>query len=185
MDANHQHLLVVAAVEDADVAACRKRPIGAPQEVVRQFLGSRRLEAGHLHTLRIYARHHVLDRAVLAGSVHRLQHAQHGPFILCIQLLLQRGQTLHILGQHDFRLLLCQQVIRGVGRVELDETETVALGHAITVEDTAHLLARKARCGCGIDRCVHERSPEQPTVRAWMKSKQPRVTALARLGGHG
>ena len=100
MHADHEHLLVVAAVEDADVAARRQGAVGAPEEVVRQFLGPRRLEAGHLHALRVHPRHHVLDRAVLAGRVHRLEHAEHRPFVLRVELLLQCGQAMHTAGEH-------------------------------------------------------------------------------------
>ena len=39
--------------------------------------------------LRIDAGHHVLDRAVLAGGVHRLQHDQHRPAVVGVERLLR------------------------------------------------------------------------------------------------
>jgi hypothetical protein len=44
-----------------------------------------RFEAVDEHALRVDSRHHVLDRAVLAGSVHSLQDEQTGVHILCGQ----------------------------------------------------------------------------------------------------
>ena len=54
-----------------------------------ELLVARRLERVHLAALRIDARHHVLDRAVLAGRVHRLEHREHRPAVLRVELLLQ------------------------------------------------------------------------------------------------
>jgi len=68
-----QHLLVVGAVEDPDAAALGQAALAAPQEVVVEVLGRGRLEREHLYTLRVHARHHVLDRAVLPGRIHRLE----------------------------------------------------------------------------------------------------------------
>ena len=61
------------------------------------LFGRRRLEAEDLAALRIDPRHHVLDRAVLAGRVHRLEDQQQRVGVLRIQLLLlfrQLGDTL-------------------------------------------------------------------------------------------
>ena len=55
---------------------------GAPEEIVVELLGARRLEGMHLAALRIDARHHVLDDAVLAGRIHRLEDHQHRPAVL-------------------------------------------------------------------------------------------------------
>ena len=75
--AHHQHFLVIGAVEDADAAALRQALGDAPQEIVVELLGARRLERMHLAALRIDAGHHVLDDAVLAGRVHPLEHQEH------------------------------------------------------------------------------------------------------------
>ena len=79
MHAHHEHLLVVGAVEDADLAPRRQALGVAPQVVVVELLGRGHLEAVHRHALRVDAAHHVADRAVLAGGVERLQHDEHAP----------------------------------------------------------------------------------------------------------
>jgi hypothetical protein len=66
-------LLVVRAVEDADAAALRKGVRDAPEEVVVELLARGLPEPDDVHALWVHARHHVLDRRVLAGGVHCLQ----------------------------------------------------------------------------------------------------------------
>ena len=92
MDPDDEHLLVVRAVEDADAAALGQRLHVAPEEIVVELLVRRLLEAEDLAALRVHARHHVLDRAVLAGGVHRLKDDQHGVDVGRIEQLLRLGQ---------------------------------------------------------------------------------------------
>ena len=82
MDADDQHFLVVRAVEDPDAPALGEIAGVAPHEIVVELLGGRHLEREHLAALRIDAGHHVLDRAVLAGGVHRLEDEQQRPRVL-------------------------------------------------------------------------------------------------------
>ncbi len=70
---HHQHLLIVTAIENADLPPLRQRHVRAPQKVVVQFQRRRRLERMHVATLRIDPRHHMLDRPVLARRIHRLE----------------------------------------------------------------------------------------------------------------
>src|SRR5205085_11815168 len=77
MHTGHQHILIVRAIENADPPALRKCFGDAPKKIVIELFGARRLERVHLATLWIDARHHVLDRAVLAGRIHRLEYDQH------------------------------------------------------------------------------------------------------------
>jgi len=74
--AQDQHLFVVRAVEDANAPAFGQIARAAPEKVVLQLERARVLEAEDLAALRVHARHHVADRAVLAGSVHRLEDQQ-------------------------------------------------------------------------------------------------------------
>ena len=76
MHADDQHLLVIGAVEDADPPALRQIASGAPEKIVLQFGGARMFEAEDLAALRIDARHHVLDGAIFAGRIHRLEDQQ-------------------------------------------------------------------------------------------------------------
>ena len=74
-----QHVLVVAAVEDADAPLGRQRLADPPQEVVLQLLLGRRLERGDPHALGVDQADGVPEHAALPGGVHALQHQQHAP----------------------------------------------------------------------------------------------------------
>ena len=71
----------------------------APQEVVLQLGRAGMLEAEDLAALRIDARHHVLDRAVLARRVHRLEDQQHSVAVGGIEQLLLRAEFRYVVGQ--------------------------------------------------------------------------------------
>jgi hypothetical protein len=73
MHLQRDDLLVVRAVEDADASPPRQCVRDPPEVVVPELLGRWPLERDDLHTLRVHARHDVLDHGVLAGRVHRLE----------------------------------------------------------------------------------------------------------------
>ena len=131
MHAHHQHLLVVGAVEDADLAALRQRLGGAPEEIVLEFFRARLLEGMHVDALRIEARHHVLDDAVLAGGVHRLQHDQHRPGAAGVKPLLQIGKPRDALGEHRLGFGLVDGEAAAVGGVVVRQLELVRLVDAV------------------------------------------------------
>src|SRR5262249_11746771 len=54
----------------------------------------RLLEAVDFAALGVDPRHHMLDRAVLAGRVHRLQHDQDGVTVVGVEQLLSGGELL-------------------------------------------------------------------------------------------
>ena len=87
----------------------------------------------------------MLDRAVLAGGVHRLEHAQHRPAVLRVEFLLQRRQVLHTEGQPGISLFPGDQVAGCIGRIIVLQPEALATRHAIPVEKPARLLARQVR----------------------------------------
>ena len=91
----------------------------------------------HLAALRIDARHHVLDRAVLAGGVHRLEDREHRPAVLRVELLLQLRQPLDAVGEHRLGLGLFDVEAAGVGGIEVGETELVRL---VDAEALDHLV---------------------------------------------
>ena len=97
-----------------------------------EFLGGRRLERRHLAALRIHARHHVLDRAVLAGGVHRLEDEQHGPAILRVEPVLQlrEGGAPENERLLRARLLLGAQAA-GVARIGVLQRESASMIDAI------------------------------------------------------
>ena len=127
--ADDERLLVVAAIEDPDAAALRQALHAAPQVVVVEVLAARRLEREDLAALRVHARHHVLDRAVLAGRVHRLEDQQHRPAVLRVELVLEFRE--HIDAQRErflrLRLRFVAETER-VARIDLLEPEFAAVG---------------------------------------------------------
>ena len=115
-----------------------RRLRAAPEVIVVEFLGRRRLERVHLAALRIDAGHHVLDRAVLAGGVHGLEDEQHRPAILRVEHVLQLGQSLHT----DLQALLGARLVlrlqlRGIIWLDVLETKFVSLGDAIRLGELA------------------------------------------------
>ena len=73
-----EDVLVMRAIEDADLALLRQPFADPPQEAVPPFFRGRRLERGDPDALGVEAADDVGDRAVLAAGVHALQHQQHG-----------------------------------------------------------------------------------------------------------
>ena len=88
MHPHDQHFLVIRAVEDADPAALGQVAGGAPEKIMRQLAGAGMLEAENLAALRIDARHHMADDAVLARRVHRLEDQQKRMLVRGIKQLL-------------------------------------------------------------------------------------------------
>ena len=82
------------------------RPRSGRSRVVRQrksccsSVGAGVFEAEHLAALGIDARHDVLDGAVLARRIHRLEDQQHGVAVVRIEEALLCGQPLDMIGQH-------------------------------------------------------------------------------------
>ena len=118
MHAHDQAFLVMRAVENPDPPARRHALRHAPEEIVIEFLGGRRLEGMHLAAHRIHAVEHVLDDAALAGCVHALQDHQHRPFVLRVKPLLQIGEMLGVLGDDLLGFVLADLEPAGIGRVE-------------------------------------------------------------------
>src|SRR5690348_12182962 len=106
MDSHDEHLLVVRAVEDPDLAALRQPPRVAPQEVMVELLGRRDLEAVHRDSLRVDTAHHVPDRPVLARRIEGLKYDEHAPRILSGEPLLILRQQAHALFEQREPVLL-------------------------------------------------------------------------------
>lgn len=73
MDAGNDDVFIVGTVEYADIPAAWKGFVNAPHVIVVLFLFGRLLEGNDVDPVRIEMREYVLDCAVLASSVHRLQ----------------------------------------------------------------------------------------------------------------
>ena len=76
MDARHEDLFVVRAVEDADPATLGKHPLAAPKEVMPELLGRGLREAADVDPLRVDPSHHLLYGAVFPGRVRPLEHEE-------------------------------------------------------------------------------------------------------------
>ena len=111
MDAGNDDVFIVGTVEYADIPAAWKGFVNAPHVIVVLFLFGRLLEGNDVDPVRIEMREYVLDCAVLAGSVHRLQdddepvsalreklRLQQADFIKCLrECIVLHGTLVHIL----------------------------------------------------------------------------------------
>src|SRR5437899_5155547 len=125
MHPHHQHLLIMGAVEDADIAARREIPRRPPEEIMIKLARARRLERMHQAALRIEAGHDVLDHAVLASRIHRLQHDQESPTIVGVEPFLQRREPIEICGEHSLGLVLVEIEATGVAAIERRQREMI------------------------------------------------------------
>ncbi len=117
MDPDDEDLLVVGAVEDADVAALRELLLVAPQVVVVEILARRDLEAADLDALWVDPAHDVADGAVLAGRVHRLEDHHDAVGVLGGKTRLVVGEEPDAEAKDLLRLLDAD--LAGTGRVEV------------------------------------------------------------------
>jgi len=164
-----QHVLVVRAVEDTDVAGLRQPLLDAPEEVVRALLLGGGLEAVDPYALRVDQADGVAQHAALAAGVHPLQDEQHAALRtrrpLGPEAFLQVGE----LGTHggQGRLAVGLRAVeagRGVGldRGQVDRPLLQAqvggdvVGHAHIM---AHPRVLPARARIGRRGCSRQRSP--------------------------
>lgn len=96
-------------------------------------------EARNLAALGIDARHHVLDSAILAGSVHRLKDDQDRPTVGRVQAILDCGERGNILGKHRLgeTLAFCfrQLGIPVPTRVIVLELDRLAVGNTPLIDE--------------------------------------------------
>jgi hypothetical protein len=101
-------LVVVRAVENADLTSARRDGVKAPEVVVAALEVGRLLERCHPAGLRVHGSEHVPNDRVLAAGIHRLQHHQQRLLLLGIERVLKLGDPLHIapqrLGCRGFRV---------------------------------------------------------------------------------
>src|SRR5580698_8893793 len=91
-----QHLFIIGSVENADSSPFRKISRGAPKKIVEQLSGAGMLEAEHLASLWIDPGHHMPDRTIFPGRVHRLKDQQDGVTVGCIMQPLQLAKLLDV-----------------------------------------------------------------------------------------
>ena len=134
MHAHDEDFLVVRTVEDADAPALGQVSDVAPHEVVVELLRRGLLERGHLAPLRIDAGHDVLDRAVFASRVHRLEDQQQGPAVLGVKHVLLFRQPRNAALEEFRGVALVQLQAAGVPRIEVLEAEAFAFGDTERVD---------------------------------------------------
>ena len=147
MHPHDQHVLVVGAVEDRDLAARRRAPVHAPQEVVRGLLRRGLPEWDHPASLRIHRGEDVVDRPVLAAGVHRLEAHEEGMAPLGVEQVLKRAQPLLAALDLLERLLVLLVAVLEAG-VEVLERELASGLHAEPIE-IAHFGPQISSPGVG------------------------------------
>jgi hypothetical protein len=112
----HDHVFVVAAVEDDDLAIGRHGLVDAPQRVVRALRGRRGAPADAAQRLRSHAPEDVAQRAVLAAGVQALQHHQQAEAAVGMEHVAQVGQALgQLVDLGLVRVVRAQAERRGAG----------------------------------------------------------------------
>jgi hypothetical protein len=89
VNALDQYALIVAAVEDSDLALARYLVMVPPEEIVIKLLRGGYAKVSNPDALRVDALEDATNRAVLAASVHRLQHNQELVLVLGPEKLLK------------------------------------------------------------------------------------------------
>ena len=159
VDADDEHFLVVGAVEHADASALGQPDRGAPQEIVIELLGRRRLEREDLDALRVDAGKDMLDRAVLSRRVHGLEDQQHTPLVLGVEGLLKRRDALNRLPEQRLGFLLRRRKPLRVGGVDVVETKILAFGDGeprrqLDEPMVCHVSAPPIPCPAGAQRRI-------------------------------
>ena len=123
-DVDRDDVLVVRAVEDADLPPLRRHGVHAPEVVVRKLGCRRRAERVHLDPLRVHAGEDAADDAVLASAVEPLEHEQQAALALGVESLLEQlDLALELLGALVALLLVEAEP---VSRVAVREVRVVA-----------------------------------------------------------
>ena len=118
-----EHVLVVRAVEDADLADGGQLLLDPPQEVVAELLLGGALEGRELHALRVDGADDVAHDAALARRVHGLDDEQYAARLAggaCrVQPFLQGAQLVDTIGERPFTVSLVAVEAGGGARVDV------------------------------------------------------------------
>ena len=112
----HQHVFIVTAVENHDLARARHFLVNAPQVVVRALFLGGRFPPYRVHAQRAHAAEDAAQRAVFARGVGALQNDQHLEAPISVKQVLQRIQRhRQRLGGGDVALLIAAGKRLGCG----------------------------------------------------------------------
>src|SRR5439155_18450828 len=106
------------AVEDTDLSGPGRRPVDPPEEVVVRLLPYRRLEGRDPGPLGVDPLEDVVDGAVLAAGVERLQHHQQRLAVRRPQGFLEGGEPLMETRERGHGLTLIPGGTGGRGRID-------------------------------------------------------------------
>src|SRR5256885_10990221 len=131
MDAHHQQLFIIGAVEYSNFSPLRNDFVLAPEEVMVQLFIAGGLESVHITALGIYAAHDVLDGAVFTGGIHALKNQQQRPAVLGIELLLHLAERGTTFLEQRFGVFFGFDAV-GVAGIEILHAKFAAIGDAIS-----------------------------------------------------
>jgi len=89
VDSYGEYILVVGAVEDADLPARGYGLVDSPKEIVGKILRSRYFEGSDSASLRINSCHDMAYGSVLAGPIHPLKDDQERELFRCVEKVLK------------------------------------------------------------------------------------------------
>ena len=141
VDAHDEDVFVIAAVEDADVAAIGKDLEAAPEIIVIELLGRGSLKGIDLAALWVDAGHDVFDNAVLAGGVHGLEDEEQRPFVVGVEAVLELCEDFDTFCEGFLGAgLILVAVFERVAGIDVLETELFAVVHPERFGDLADSL---------------------------------------------
>ena len=136
VDSHHQHLFIIRAVKNPNMAAFGKNLGSTPQEIVVQIFRRGLLKRINLTTLRIHSRHDMLDEAIFASRVHGLKNHQNRPTVLGIELVLERSHFIDAFIQQLLRVLVRAKV-SGIRWIEIFQPKFRAIINSIWLRKLA------------------------------------------------
>ncbi len=108
VDPNRDDVLVVRAVEDAELAARRQRRVHTPEVVVRQLGRRGHLERGCAAAQRVQAPEDRANDAVLARRVDSLEHEEKALGLFGVEPLLHDVESFVQVGEQPFAAALVE-----------------------------------------------------------------------------
>jgi len=139
MHAHDEHVLVVGAVEDGELALARCVAVDAPEEVVLPLLLAGHAEGGDADASGVEEARHVLDDPVLPRGVPALEHDEHGVQARAPQEVLEVEQLV----AERLQLLPGLVAVHALGRRLGDVAQPHLLIRLVEADDVHAPLPRK------------------------------------------
>ncbi|MDT4861765.1 hypothetical protein FQZ97_963840 [compost metagenome] len=156
VDHRHEHVFVVAAVEDRDVPGGRHLLVDAPEVVVRALWLGGRFPAHGVHAQRAGLAEHAAHGAVLARSVRALQDHQQLVAAVGVEQVLQPVDFLGQRQQHGLVGVFVADGKRFGARVERRQRGAFAVLPVFAIARRLDLPGLPGTALGGSDRCGRE-----------------------------